>query len=121
MAVGHPERMTSAVCAGLLAPYDSWNHRVAVERFVADIPLRAEHPSYAKLLEIENGLAQFAQRPVCLIWGMRDWCFTPHFLDRFLEFFPQAEVHRLSDAGHYVVEDAHERIAPIVERFVARA
>ena len=50
---------------------------------------------------------------------MRDWCFTPAFLDRFLEFFPQADVHRLADAGHYVVEDAYERIGPLVEQFLA--
>ena len=52
-----------------------------------------------------------------MIWGMRDWCFTPAFLDRFLEFFPRAAVHRLADAGHYVVEDAHEEIIPILEDF----
>ena len=50
---------------------------------------------------------------------MQDWCFTPEFLDRFLEFFPEAEVHRLDDAGHYVVEDAHERIVPAVEEFLS--
>lgn len=117
MATAKPERLTAAVRAGLLAPYDSWAHRKAIHRFVLDIPMRASHPSYATLCEIEAGLAQFRQHPVCLIWGMRDWCFTPHFLERFREFFPQAETHRLEDAGHYVVEDAHERIVPIIERF----
>ena len=114
------ERMTSAVRAGYLAPYDSWPHRVAVLRFVLDIPLKPSHPSYPTLVTIEQGLAQFARHPLCLIWGMRDWCFTPEFVDRFLEFFPQAEVHRLADAGHYVVEDAHERIAPLMEEFLRR-
>ncbi len=71
-------------------------------------------------MKIEEGLPQFADRPVCLIWGMRDWCFTPKFLDRFLEFFPKAEVHRLSEAGHYVVEDAHEEIVPRMEDFFRR-
>ena len=52
---------------------------------------------------------------------MKDWCFTPHFLERFLEFFPAAETHRFADAGHYVVEDAHERIVPILQEFLARA
>ena len=93
---------------------------MAVEGFVKDIPLGPRHPSYAALAEIEAGLSQFRQKPVCLIWGMRDWCFGPEFLDRFLEFFPAAEVHRLADAGHYVVEDAHERIAPLIEEFVRR-
>jgi haloalkane dehalogenase len=118
MAVARPERMTDEVRAGLLAPYDRWSSRVAIHQFVLDIPLRPIHPSYAALTRIEHGLPRLADRPVCLIWGMRDWCFTPHFLDRFLDFFPRAEVHRLADAGHYVVEDAHEEIVPILRRFV---
>ena len=71
LAVEHHERMTPAVRAGLLAPYDSWRHRVAVYRFVQDIPLRPRHPSYAALQQIEAGLSQFAGHPICLIWGMR--------------------------------------------------
>src|SRR5262249_53991479 len=35
-----------AVKAGLLAPYDSWANRIAVARFVQDIPLVAGHPSF---------------------------------------------------------------------------
>jgi cis-3-alkyl-4-acyloxetan-2-one decarboxylase len=116
--VHKPERMTPAVRAGLAAPYDSWRHREAVLRFVLDIPMRPTHPSYPTLLAIENGLAQFRRHPVCLIWGMRDWCFTPAFLDRFLEFFPQAEAHRLAEAAHYLVEDAYEDIIPIVDGFL---
>jgi haloalkane dehalogenase len=115
-----PQRMTPAVRAGFLAPYDSWRHRVAVYRFVLDIPLHPAHPSYQTLIDIEQGLAKFRQHPVCLIWGMRDWCFTAEFLARFLDFFPQAEVHRLADAGHYVVEDAYEQIAPLVEEFLEK-
>jgi cis-3-alkyl-4-acyloxetan-2-one decarboxylase len=118
MAMAKHERMTPAVRAGLLAPYHSWRTRVGVYRFVQDIPMNARHPSYAALLQIENGLAQFRDRPICLIWGMQDWCFPPEFLDRFIEFFPEAEVHRFEDAGHYVIEDAHERIVPIVETFL---
>ena len=119
MAVSHHERMTPDVRAGLLAPYDSWSHRVAIQRFVDDIPLDPRHASYETLLGIEKRLPLLATRPWQFIWGMRDWCFTPTFLERFLEFFPQAEVHRLADAGHYVVEDAYERIGPLVEQFLA--
>lgn len=118
MAVAKPERMTPVVRAGLLAPYDSWAHRAAIWRFVADIPMRPSHPSYAALCEIEAGLARLRALPACLIWGMRDWCFIPWYLDRFLEFFPAAEVHRLEDVGHYVMEDAYERVVPLVERFL---
>lgn len=120
MAVCHHPRMTPAVRAGLLAPYDSWANRIATHKFVLDIPLRAGHPSYDALMEVERGLNKLASLPTMLVWGMRDWCFTPHFLRRFQEFFPSAEVHELADAGHYVVEDAHERIVPLVRDFLAR-
>jgi haloalkane dehalogenase len=120
MAVERHERVTPEVRAGLLAPYRSWRDREAIYRFVRDIPLSPRHPSYRTLAEIECGLSRFRQCPVCLIWGMRDWCFPLEFLERFAEVFPQAEVHRLWDAGHYVVEDAHERIVPIVEGFLDR-
>jgi haloalkane dehalogenase len=52
---------------------------------------------------------------------MRDWCFHPWFLERFIEYFPQAAVHRLPDAAHYVVEDAYEQIVPILEKWLAES
>ena len=118
---GRAGRTLPGRAPGLLAPYDNWHNREAIYRFVKNIPMRPSHPSYATLQHIENRLAQLRQRPICLVWGMRDWCFTPHFLRRFQEFFPQAEVHELAAAGHYVVEDAPQQIIPIVTQFLAHA
>ena len=120
MAVAQPRRMTAAVKSGFLAPYDNWHNRTAVLQFVHDIPLKPGHRSHATLAGIEKALPQLADRPVCLIWGMKDWCFTPHFLDRFIEFFPHAEVHRLEDAGHYVVQDASELVAAALDGFLQK-
>jgi haloalkane dehalogenase len=119
-ATAKPERMTPAVRAGFAAPYDSWSNRAAVYRFVQDIPLRSDHPSYKTLMAVENGLAQFRNYPVCLIWGMKDWCFTPWFLEKFREFFPQAEMHKIEDAGHYVVQDAPEKVVEILRGFLLK-
>jgi pimeloyl-ACP methyl ester carboxylesterase len=118
MAVSKHERMTSAVRQGLLAPYDSWANRQAIYRFIEDIPMSEAHPTYETLLEIETRLALFKTLPWMFIWGMRDWCFKPKFLERFLDFFPKADVHRLPDAGHYVIEDAYEEIIPLVDQFL---
>lgn len=118
MAVEKPERMTADVRAGYLAPYDSWAHRVAVHRFVEDIPLRPSHPSYPELVRIEEELAQFRDSPMLLVWGMRDWCFTSEFLREWQARFPQAETLELPDAGHYLFEDAPERILPRVRSFL---
>ena len=120
MAVADRQRMTPQVSAGLLAPYDSWAHRVAVARFVQDIPRDGRHPTWQALAEIERRLPELADRPVQMIWGMQDWCFTPACLDRLTGSFPEAEVHRLHDAGHYIIEDAHERIVPLVREFLQR-
>lgn len=119
MATNRPGGLPPEVRAGLIAPYDSWEHRIATHRFVADIPLAPAHPSYSSLLHIEQNLGKLAQLPIALVWGMRDWCFTPHFLERFRQFFPEAEVHGLADAGHYVVEDAPEQVERIVRDFLS--
>jgi cis-3-alkyl-4-acyloxetan-2-one decarboxylase len=121
MAVAKRERMTPAVRAGFLAPYGSWDERVAVLRFVEDIPLSASHPSYATLTKVEESLPQFRNRPMLLVWGERDWCFSTEFLDEFVRRFPQAQTLRLPDAGHYVFEDAHEQIVPRVEQFLRQS
>jgi pimeloyl-ACP methyl ester carboxylesterase len=120
MAVEKCQRMTVDVRAGLLAPYDNWANRVAVDHFVRDIPLSPRHPTWQTLERIEAGLDSLAHLPIQLIWGLRDWCFRPSCLDRFLKHWQEAEVERLEDCGHYVVEDAHERIFPLVRNFLDR-
>jgi haloalkane dehalogenase len=120
MAVEKQERMTPDVCAGYLAPYDDWHSRVAIDQFVRDIPFSRRHPTWRVLEKIESGLPGLAHMPSALVWGMRDWCFRPECLERFARHWPQAEIHRLEDCGHYVVEDAHERIVPIVRGFLAK-
>ena len=98
MAVERP--LSKAAKVGLVAPYDSWASRIAVREFVRDIPLRPGHRSYETLADVESGLAQFAARPMLLLWGMKDWCFTPQFLEEFRRRFPEAQVHPVDDAGH---------------------
>jgi haloalkane dehalogenase len=121
IACKSPERMTSEVKRGYLLPYDSYRNRVAVLRFVQDIPTRPSHPSYALLESIESSLLQFRDRPMIIFWGEQDFCFNQVFLDAWIERFPQAAVHRFADAGHYVVEDAHERILPLLHEFLHAA
>ncbi len=106
---------------GYLWPYDSWAHRVAVSAFVADIPLRETHPSWTTLSAVEAGLAQFRDRPVQIIWGGRDFCFDDRFLGRWREIFPRAAVHRIADAGHYVLDDARDEVVPRIKAFLQPA
>lgn len=114
-------RLTDVERRGYLWPYDSWANRVAVSAFVQDIPLRPSHRSWATLQSVEQGLSQFRDRPTRLIWGGRDFCFNDHFLGRWKEILPDAEVNRIADAGHYVLEDAREEVVPQITRFLVPA
>ena len=117
MCSARRERMTPEVRRGYLLPYDSFRNRVAVHRFVRDIPYDESVPSYKTMQAIERGLSQFRDRPMMICWGMQDFCFTPKFLDEWWSHFPDAQIHRFDDAGHYVVEDAWERILPLMLLF----
>lgn len=118
MAVEHPEQLTAPIRKGLLAPYGNWHDRVAIQRFVEDIPLRPSHPSYQTLAEIEERLTRLQNHPLLLIWGERDWCFTPEFRREFQRRFPAAEVLALDNAGHYVFEDARPQVLARLQQFL---
>ncbi|HEY5552883.1 MAG TPA: alpha/beta fold hydrolase [Opitutaceae bacterium] len=119
MAVTRP--LSPAVREGFLAPYGSWRDRVAVNAFVRDIPMRPSHPSYAELAAISGALSQFRDRQILIAWGERDFCFTTHFLARWREIYPSAETAIEPEAGHYLLEDAGERLVRRIADFAAGA
>lgn len=118
MTLSRTSRLSPEVAAAYLAPYDSWPRRAAVYQFVRDIPLSAAHPTWQTLGEIEDRLPELADMPATLIWGERDWCFTPECRERFEQVWPQAASHRLADVGHWVVEDAPEEAERLVREFL---
>lgn len=108
-----------AVKRGMLWPYRSWSDRVAVWNFVKDIPLNESHSSYETLAEVEAGLAKLADKPVQLVWGAKDFCFSMHFYERFREFFPSAESVVYPKLGHYILEDAGADAWQKIEDFLS--
>ena len=110
--------MPPEVKKGFLLPYDSPENRIAVNAFVEDIPMGPEHRSYETLVEIEHALLFLKDKPIAIIWGMKDWCFNSEFLKRWCSLYPNAEVLRIENAGHYVLEDAHEEVIPFIRKFL---
>jgi len=113
-------RLPKAVRDAYCAPYDTPDHRLATLRFVQDIPLQPGDPSYDDVSEVERGLSQFEKTPILLLWGEKDFVFKPQVLTVFESIWPHAEVKRFPKAGHYVLEDACEEIAPLIADFLAR-
>jgi pimeloyl-ACP methyl ester carboxylesterase len=117
-AVVHRERLTPEIKAAYLAPHPTWSSRTGVLAFPRQIPTGATGLVADIGAAAESGLAAFADRPVEIVWGMRDVSFSPEVLAKWVARFPHAPVIRLEDAGHCVQEDAPERIVPELLRFV---
>ena len=112
--------LASEVRAGLVAPYDSPVNRIATLRFVQDIPLEPGDEAYATARWTDENLHRLAHVPALICWGEHDFVFDRHFLAEWRRRLPNAEVHSFADAGHYVLEDAVDRVIPLVQDFIRR-
>lgn len=118
LAIGTKRRLDPHVRRGYLAPYDSWENRIATLRFVRDIPVDDRDSSFPTAKAIDEGLVLLADKPMFIGWGGRDFVFDQTFLDEWRSRFPSAELHLEPDAGHLVLEDAGWRLIPAIRRFV---
>lgn len=121
MTLSRRRSLSDQEANGYLDTTRNWDSRRQTYEFVADIPMRKSHPTWQTLAEIELGLRRFANLPAMLVWGMQDWCFRPDCLAKFEAVWPQAEVHRLEDVGHWVVEDAPDDALRLTEEFLAKS
>lgn len=113
-------RMSRELRRAYCAPYDSWANRIATLRFVQDIPLRPGDRSYETVTEVEENVHKLKGKPLLICWGLKDFVFDAHFLRRWEETFPDAEIRRFEDCGHYILEDAAEEVIGLVRNFIAR-
>jgi pimeloyl-ACP methyl ester carboxylesterase len=110
--------LSKEVRDGYCAPYDSWADRIATLRFVQDVPLRPGERGYDIVSDTAGRLDELSDRPVLVCWGDKDFVFDHHFLEEWLRIYPEAEVHRFPDCGHYILEDASEEIIPLIRHFL---
>lgn len=116
--VGVEKSMPADVRRAYVAPYDSWQNRIATLRFVQDIPLSENDPAWSLVTEAGRRLHEFADRPAFIGWGLKDFVFDKHCLDEFTLAWPNAQVRAFADAGHYVMEDKYETLVPAIRAFL---
>jgi pimeloyl-ACP methyl ester carboxylesterase len=114
------QTLPPALRRAYLSPYDSWEHRRAVHRFVQDIPLRPGDSSWSLVESVSCQLESLGQKPIQIIWGERDFVFDRHFLAEWRRRLPQAEIHSYPDAGHYILEDLGDEAVQLIEDFLRR-
>ena len=118
---GVVQAMPEEVKRGYLRPYRSRAGRRAIWGFVQDIPFSPSHPTAPLMDDMVARLPALADTPVKIIWGMKDPCFHPGILRQVAARFPQAEVVRVPDASHLVLEDAPGRSIAAVREFLGPA
>jgi haloalkane dehalogenase len=115
MATVH--KLDPDVAQGLVAPYRrSPDQRLATLRFVQDIPLSETDPAWSVLAETEARLTVLAEKEVQIAWGAKDFVFNDDVLALWREKLPDVPVEYYKDAGHYVLEDAADRIIPLAQK-----
>ena len=118
---GVVQAMPEEVKRGYLRPYRSRAGRRAIWGFVQDIPFSPSHPTAPLMDDMVARLPALADTPVKIIWGLKDPCFHPGILRQVAARFPQAEVVRVPDASHLVLEDAPGRSIAAVREFLGPA
>ena len=101
-----------------LYPFPTAADRTGIYRFVKDIPTSPIHSSFEVLISVEHGLWMFNSKPKAIIWGMRDWCFSPIFYEKWLDVYQNMETCQLDNAGHWLFEDEPEKIIDFIRSFI---
>ena len=100
---------------GFRVPYNTFESRVAIQRFPQDIPTKPSHPSYNDFRFIKEHLPLLREKPMLICWGEQDFCFPNRFLKRWKKYFPDATVQTYPECGHFVLEEDNDAIPRIVD------
>ena len=111
-------RLTASERAGYLAPYDSYANRIAVLRFVQDIPLDRDDPSFECLAGVCDALSSLHDKPMLVLWGEKDFVFDHHVLSEWTRRFTAAQVELFPEAGHLILEDARDESLALIREFL---
>jgi pimeloyl-ACP methyl ester carboxylesterase len=116
--VGFKKPVSADVRKSYTLPYDTPAHRIATARFVQDIPLSEKDPGFDILLRTAEHLHLLKDKPCFIAWGEKDFVFDKTFLNQWLKYYPEAEVHRFADCGHYILEDGGPALVDAIKHFV---
>ena len=116
--MGTTRSLPREVRAAYAGVYDGWAPAISTLRFMQDIPLDEGDRAWPLVTAAARQLPGYADRPAFIGWGLRDFVFDRHFLEGFRAALPNAQVHAFADANHYVLEDKHEVLVPMIRSFL---
>lgn len=112
-AFGERSRLTPEIHQQYLRPFSKPSERKGTIAFAKS--LLRDQDYYATIGE---KLKVLKDKPVLIIWGMKDAFITEKHLIWMQEQFSQNTVVRYEDAGHFVLEEKSAVAAPVIETFL---
>ena len=70
------------------------------------------------LREIWDDRSAVCGKPALVLWGAKDIAFRTKELDRWRAELAEVEVHEFADCGHFLAEEAPERVVALLREFV---
>jgi pimeloyl-ACP methyl ester carboxylesterase len=112
MTVADEATMSAAVLAAYLAPHQSGLGPVSFFEH------QVRHYDSKHTEEISAELGTLTM-PVRILWGEQDRWQPLHYAHRLLADIPTADLVTIPDAGHFLTEDAPDRVAHEINEFLA--
>lgn len=100
---------------------DSWLQPCRTDsRICRDLATLLRHVAKTDLTDVATRLPQFT-KPVILVWGQRDRCFTPALGRRLAALFPHGSLVEVPDAKTFVALDDPRAVVDAIEKIGAQA
>jgi len=107
------------VAAAYSAPWPVAESKAGVLAFPELVPTEPEHPNTRPLLRVRAELERW-EKPALVLFSDSDPIFTPAVAERLAELIPGAlEPELVTNAGHFLQEDAGPEVGARIARFVA--
>lgn len=113
-AYGDRRKLTKAIHRRYLDVFRDRSARVQVLHALAKALLN----SRAHFQSLLDRIGALRSTPVLIIWGMKDSAFQPYHLDRWRQLLPEAEVTRITDAGHWPHEEEPPQVIQAMHAFL---
>jgi haloalkane dehalogenase len=107
------------VLAAYDAPFPTPESKLGIVAFPEHVPVELDNPSAAKMNEVRDAL-QLWEKPTLVLFSDKDPIFSPRDGERMAERIPGAgPAETIEGAGHFLQEDAGERIAERIAAWVS--
>jgi haloalkane dehalogenase len=108
------------VISGYEAPFPVPESKAGALAFAELVPAEPDHPSTAAMLAVRDALSRW-EKPALVLFSDSDPIFSPADGERFARLIPGAlPAETVEGAGHFLQEDAGERLADRIGRFLAQ-